>query len=287
MSKQFRRIIFWIFVLFFIATSVIIALYAQGYNFDFHTFKIVKTGGIFIKTSIADAKIYINDKYIESTGGILNHSYLAAGLLPRNYNVFVYKEGYYPWNKVIEVKDGLVAELDRIILLPLQLKTTKIAEIPVQLISEFTVDKETFGIKNNNIKTIKVYNFSGKLISNGKFKIATSSEEILSPNKNKKVYVSDNKIFVNYLKDASSDSIASFEEPLKLLDWFRDSEHIIWFSGSDLSIAELDNQGGKRNIVKFYLNIEPPFYFDRDNSDFYFFKNTDKASILYKINFGT
>lgn len=270
--------------MFFFATSVIIAFYAQGYNFDFHTFKIVKTGGIFIKTSSTDAKIYINDKYIESTGGILNYSYLAAGLLPRNYNVFVYKEGYYPWNKVIEVKDGLVAELNNIILLPLQLKTIKIAEIPFQTISEFTVGKETFEVKNDNAKTTRVYDFSGKLISGGKFKIATSSEEILSPDKDKKIYVSDNKIFINYLKNTTPNFIASFEEPVKLLDWFRDSEHIIWFSGSDLAIAELDNQGGKRNIVKFYLNIEPPFYFDRSNSDFYFLETSGKKTILYRLN---
>ena len=108
MTKRFRRFIFWVFVVFFVVTSIIVALLAQGWRIDFSSFKLVKTGGIFIKTSAPGAKIYINDKYIESTSGILNHSKLISDLTPKNYNIFIYKDGYYPWNKIVEVKNGLV-----------------------------------------------------------------------------------------------------------------------------------------------------------------------------------
>jgi len=91
MTRRFRRFIFLIFTIFFVVSSIIVVLFAQGYSFDFTALKIVKTGGIFIKTSTDGAKIYINDEYVESTSGILSHSILISGLTPKNYNVFFYK----------------------------------------------------------------------------------------------------------------------------------------------------------------------------------------------------
>ncbi len=253
MTRKFRRFIFLIFIVFFVISSIIVILFAQGYRFDFNSLKIVKTGGIFIKTSTDGAKIYINDKYVKSTSGILNYSVLISGLAPKNYNVFVYKENYYPWNKTVEVKNGMVAELNSIILFPLELKKIKIAELPSRL-------------------------------------IATSSEEFVSPDKNKKLYLSNNQLGIEYLKDirrepaksaGEKELIAAYESPVIFFDWLSDSEHLIWLANGELTVAELDNRGGKRNSIKFYLNIDSPVFWDRDNSDFYFFEK----NILYKIKF--
>ncbi len=244
MTRKFRRFIFLIFIVFFVVSSIIAILFAQGYRFDFNSLKIVKTGGIFIKTSTDSAKIYIDDKYIESTSGILSHSALISSLAPKNYNVFVYKENYYPWNKTVEVKNGMVAELNSIILFPLELKKIKIAELPSRL-------------------------------------TATSSEEIISPDKNKKLYTLNNQLWIDYLDGIKKELIATYEPPINFFDWFNDSEHLTWFANGELPVAELDNRGGKRNSIKFYLNIDSPVFWDRDNSDFYFFEK----NILYKIKF--
>ena len=291
MTKKFRRFIFLIFAIFFVVSSIVVILFAQGYRFDFNSLKIVKTGGIFIKTSTNDAKIYINDKYVESTSGILSHSILISGLTPKNYNVFVYKENYYPWNKTVEVKNGMVAELNSVVLFPLELKKIKIVELPSQVISEFAINNSTIEIKNDRSKIINVYNLSdGKLLSSEKFKKATSSEEIISPDKNKSLYISDNQLWINYLNDTKKEPvknagnkelIATYESPLSFFDWFSDSEHVIWLNNNELTVAELDNRGGKRNSIKFYLNVDSSVFWDRDNSDFYFFEK----NILYKINF--
>jgi len=291
MTKKFRRFIFLIFTIFFVVSSIIVILFAQGYRFDFNSLKIVKTGGIFIKTSADGAKIYINDKYVESTSGILNYSALISGLAPKNYNVFVYKENYYPWNKTVEVKNGMVTELNSIILFPLELKKTKIVELPSQVISEFAINNSTIEIKNNKTKIINVYNLSdGKLLSSEKFKIATSSEEIISPDKNKKLYILNNQIWIDYLNGTKKEPvknagekelIAAYVPPINFFDWFNDSEHLIWSNNNELIVAELDNRGGKRNSIKFYLNIDSPVFWDHGNSDFYFFEK----NILYKMNF--
>lgn len=303
MTKKFRRFIFLIFTIFFIVSSIIVVLFAQGYRFNFNSLKIVKTGGIFIKTSTNGAKIYINDKYVESTSGILSHSTLISGLAPKNYNVFIYKESYYPWNKTVEVKNGIVIELNSILLIPLELKKIKIIELPSQAISGFAINNSTIEIKNNKTKIFNVYNLNdGKLLSSEKFKKATSSEEIISPDKNKKLYILNNKIWIDYLNDIKKEPvknagekelIATYESPINFFDWFNDSEHLIWFTNNNLTIAELDNRGGKRNSIKFYLNINPPVFWDRDNSDFYFFEKTlptqtgAEKNTLYKINFKT
>ncbi len=309
MTMQFRRFIFWIFVILFIAASITIILFAQGWRFDFDTFKIARTGGIFVKTTVSGAKIYVNDKYIGSTAGLLNYTKLVDDLAPKNYNLFIHKEGYYPWNKMVEVKSGLVAELVSVTLFPLNLKKVKIAELPSQIISDFKVIDETIKIVNDKkTGTVKIYSIEGQFITSEKFKISTSTESIrstgsvlilseveglISPDKNKKLYATGNKILVDYLnnikeepskKAGEKEIIAISESPILFFDWLKDSEHIIWLTSGELTITERDNRGGKRNSVKFYLSINPPIFLDRDNSDLYFFETSKEKTTLYKIN---
>lgn len=293
MTIRFRRFIFWIFVILFIAASIIIILFAQGWRFDFDSFKLAKTGGIFIKTTVSGAKIYVNDKYTGSTAGLLNYTKLVDDLTPKNYNLFIHKEGYYPWNKMVEVKNGLVTELFSVTLFPLNIKKVKIAQLPAQKISDFKIIDETIKIINDKkIGTANIYDFEGQLISSEKFKISTSTE-LISPDKNKKLYTASNQIWIDYLNDIKEEPskkagekeiIATSESPILFLDWLKDSEHVIWFSLGELTIAERDNRGGKRNSVKFYLNINPPLFWDIKNSDLYFFETDKEKSTLYKIN---
>ncbi len=293
MTIKFRRFIFWIFVALFAIASIIIILFAQGWRFDFDSFKAVKTGGIFIKTTVSGAKIYVNDQYAGLTSGLLNYTKLIDNLAPKNYNLFIYKDGYYPWNKMVQVKNGLVTELVSVILLPLDLKRVKVAELPAQKISDFEVTDKTIKVINNK-KTgaTRVYDTKGQFISKEKLEVATSTE-LVSPDKNKKLYIADNQIWIDYLNDVKEEPskkagekemIAILESPILFLDWLKDSEHIIWSTGSELTITERDNRGGKRNSVKFYLNISPPIFWDNKNSDIYFFETGKEKSTLYKIN---
>ncbi|MFH1346931.1 MAG: PEGA domain-containing protein, partial [Spirochaetota bacterium] len=261
--------------MFFVATSAGIALFAQGYRFDFNSLQVVKTGGVFINTSIDGAKIYINDKYIGTTSGILKYTTLVGGLTPKNYNIFIYKENYYPWNKVIEIKNGMVVELNNIILFPLELKKVEVVEIPSQVFSEFAINGGKLEIKNTKTKTVKIYDLkNGELLTKENFKPATTTNEIISPDKNKQLYLSGNKLWVD------KDLIADFGSTVDFFDWFNDSDHLLWLNNNELTIAELDNRGGKRNSVKYYLNIDSPVFWDRNNSVFYFFDETLEKDVL-------
>lgn len=304
MTKKRRRFIFWIFVALFIIASIAIILYAQGWRFDLNSLKLTRTGGIFIKTSTSEAKIYINDRYIGSTSGILNYTKLIDDLIPKNYNIFIYKEGYYPWNKAVEVKNGLVTELFYVILFPLEIKKDKIAELPMQNVYNFSIDNQNIKIINAKKSRIaKTYDINGKFISNENFstkgvpaigwKTATSTE-LISPDKKRKLRIKNDEIFIDYLADTEKEpykkagekeKVATSELPILFLDWLNDSEHIIWIANNELTITERDNRGGKRNSVKFYLNINPPFFWDRDNSNLYFFETSKGKLVLYKLSF--
>ena len=138
MTRKIRRIILWFFVALFFVSSAIIVFLAQGLRFDFRSFNITRTGGIYIVTSVPDAKIYINDAYAQATGGLIKYGRLVENLLPRNYDVFVYKEGFYPWNKTIAVKAGEVVEIKNVVLFPIDLKIEKVAQADVKsLIKQF------------------------------------------------------------------------------------------------------------------------------------------------------
>jgi len=138
MTRKIRRIILWFFVALFFVSSAIIVFLAQGLRFDFRSFNITRTGGIYIVTSVPDAKIYINDAYAQATGGLIKYGRLVENLLPRNYDVFVYKEGFYPWNKTIAVKAGKVVEIKNVVLFPIDLKIEKVAQADVKsLIKQF------------------------------------------------------------------------------------------------------------------------------------------------------
>jgi len=177
------------------------------------------------------------------------------------------------------------------------LKQTKVIELPAQAISEFSISDGALKINNNKTKTVKTYNLSdGILASSDKLKLSTSSVEYISPDKNKKLYLSGNQLWVDYLEDVKKEPakkagekelVAESEFPIKFFNWFKDSEHLIWLSNKELTIVELDNRGGKRNSIKFYVDITPPVYWDWDNSSFYFFQQTGGEDILYKIDFGS
>lgn len=293
MTRRRRQLIFWIFAFLFIVASITITFFAQGWRFNFETLRIVKTGGFFVKTTVSGAKIYINDEYMGSTGGILNYTKLINNLTPKNYNLFIYKEGYYPWNKSVQIKNGLVTELLYINLLPLELKRVVVAELPVQNIAEFRVKDETIKIvKNKKTGGTAFYDFDGKLTPNKAFETATSTE-LMSPDKNKKLRVLNNQILIDYINDVKEEPvktagekeiIATSESPILFFDWFKDSEYIIWLADNKLTIAERDNRGGKRNVVTYYTDITPPIFWDNEELDLYFFENSTEKSILYKIN---
>ncbi len=121
MTRQVRRIIFYIFVLFFIILVPVIILYAQGYTFDWEKKTILPTGGVYLKSYPSRAEIYINDKLRGKTNGFVKR------LTPKVYNIKISKNDYHTWEKNISVKPGLVTRIGNIFLVPFNPKIFLVA----------------------------------------------------------------------------------------------------------------------------------------------------------------
>lgn len=87
----------------------IAVFFAKGYRFSPTTGTITGTGIISV-TSIPDqASVYLDGHLTTATNTNINN------LSPKKYAVRITKEGYIPWEKEIEVKEGLVSEIKAIL----------------------------------------------------------------------------------------------------------------------------------------------------------------------------
>lgn len=103
MSKRFVATILTIILVVFGAAGA--AFYAKGYRISPQTGDITGTGILSI-TSIPDqASIYLDGHLTSATNTNIN------SLVPKTYDVAVEKDGYIPWEKKIDVKEGLVTQV--------------------------------------------------------------------------------------------------------------------------------------------------------------------------------
>ena len=117
MTKKTRMVLFLsLLVLFFLIVPLIV-FYSQGYRYDFENKKITQTGGLFLKVVPRQVEIYIDNKLKKKTDFFFG-SILIENLLPKKYKIEVKKEGYYPWEKSLEIKERQVTEAKNIILFP-------------------------------------------------------------------------------------------------------------------------------------------------------------------------
>lgn len=127
MTKQTRRILFFIAVLFFIIATPVLVEYSRGLRLDFKTWKFVETGGFFFKiASPVEVRIDIdgNPAKITSSFSFLNNAFL-QNLTPGFYNVKMSKDGHQDWQKTLKIESQLVTEAHNIVLAPKDLKLEK------------------------------------------------------------------------------------------------------------------------------------------------------------------
>jgi len=117
MTKKTRTILFLSFLTLFLLLAPAIVLYSQGYRFDLENKKLSQTGGLFLKVLPKQAEVYLDDKLSKKTDFFFG-SVLIENLLPQKYKIRVRKEGFYAWEKNLEIKEKQVAEAKNIILFP-------------------------------------------------------------------------------------------------------------------------------------------------------------------------
>jgi hypothetical protein len=103
MSKRF---LFTILSLLVIAVAAGIAVFlVKGYTFSTKEGAIVGTGIVSITSQPEGASVYIDGHLTTATNATIDH------LSPKEYDVKIIKDGFIPWEKKVEVKEGLVSDL--------------------------------------------------------------------------------------------------------------------------------------------------------------------------------
>lgn len=183
MSLKYRRLLYSSFIAFFIIVTPLITLYATGYRYNFKNNRIEKIGIIHIETLPKDAKVYINDKYIDDTPARF------IKLLPNKYKVVVQKEGYHPWKKEVVVQSNLTSFYKDITLFKNNLPINKI-EGQINLLAISPDQKKIiYTLNKQNIEELRLLNIK----NNSEFLIASFNSQAYnqlefvewSPNRNK------------------------------------------------------------------------------------------------------
>lgn len=153
MTLTQRRIFLIVLVVVFIIAAPLVILYSSGYQIDWKTWRLQKTGGIYINAYPKGASISVDgvQKEIISTL-FLSQGKLISGLIPGTHDVKVEKSGFTPWEKNLEVKPNLVTEARNIFLAPINKKES----VVVDGINDFIVSDSQALIAYSQKNTITI-----------------------------------------------------------------------------------------------------------------------------------
>lgn len=127
MNRKFRSTLFALLTMLFLITAPTTILYYMGWRFDWPTKTITQTGIFYFKVSPRESKIYIDHEFKKKTGFFFN-SALIENLTPKEYFVEIEKQGFYKWEKFLEIKKRQVTEIKNITLIPENPNFTIISE---------------------------------------------------------------------------------------------------------------------------------------------------------------
>ncbi len=115
MTKRTRFIILAICGALFVAITPYIILYSLGYRVNFQNLSIMPTGGLYVKTSNPGTTIAIDSARSQTTG-LLTPYVFSQNLLPGKHSVLIKKDGYYDYQKNLQVLGKQVTKLEHVTL---------------------------------------------------------------------------------------------------------------------------------------------------------------------------
>ena len=97
-------------ILFLLVGTALVILFGKGYTFNLNGNGPVLSGtGLLVATSAPDgAQVLINGHLTTATDNTIN-------LAPGDYDIKIFKEGYFPWEKKITIKKEVVSKADALL----------------------------------------------------------------------------------------------------------------------------------------------------------------------------
>lgn len=162
MNLRYRRLLYSVFIAAFLLATPLVILYTAGYRYNFKRWKIEKTGILYVDSNPKAALIYLNGQYRNKTPARF------VKLLPDFYRVRVEKDGYYLWEKEIEIKSNLTTFSEDIVLFKKSLPIN-ILEGQINLFAASSNQEKIFysAVKNNReeLRVLVLKNETDFLIS--------------------------------------------------------------------------------------------------------------------------
>jgi len=209
MKKRTRIIILGVCIALFLIVSPCIVLYSMGYKIDFEKMEIMATGGIYIRTSPQASGVIIDSKMSEKPK-MFSDSVFVLDLIPKEHSILIKKEGYFDYQKTIEVKEKEVTKLENIVLFKKNINTDIISRGVEQFF--FSADKKHILTELSNTKSLdfeyfRVNSPNNKKIYSLALKNTTVSDLIWSGNSDKVLAKTQNPNGVfYYLLDFSKET---------------------------------------------------------------------------------
>src|SRR5664280_1622818 len=97
-------------VLFLIAGTIVVILLGRGYGLNLNGSGPILAGtGLLVATSSPNgAQVFINGHLTTATDNTIN-------LAPGDYDVKIFKDGYFPWEKKISISKETVSKADALL----------------------------------------------------------------------------------------------------------------------------------------------------------------------------
>lgn len=124
MTLNFRRFLFISFVIIFTLAGIVVIYYTKGYRIDFSNFSVTKTGGVYIEANVSGFQIELGGKIYQDQSGLFKKSTLISNVIPKKYVVAIKKDGYYDYEKNIEVLPSQVVRLFNVLLVPKEIRSS-------------------------------------------------------------------------------------------------------------------------------------------------------------------
>lgn len=98
-----------IFLILILVTTLVV-LFGKGYRISFNGIKPDISGtGLLVATSAPDgAQVFVNGHLTTATNNTIN-------LTPGEYNIRIFKEGYFPWEKHLKIEKGVVTKAEALL----------------------------------------------------------------------------------------------------------------------------------------------------------------------------
>lgn len=118
MSLRHRRFLLIIFIFLFLIIGAGVIYYTQGYRIDFSNFSITKTGAVSVEANVTGFTISIGKETYQDKSGLFKNSTLISNVIPGKYRILIKKDGYFDYEKNVDVLPSQVVRLLNVHMVP-------------------------------------------------------------------------------------------------------------------------------------------------------------------------